>query len=249
MREGAGGVGAKPRPAVAPGHDAHVTVALWVASLDVPADTLASFERSLSGAERARADTLRGPGLRRCYVADHGWRRRLLGRLIGCAPAEIEYTSDEHGKPRLKDAALRFNASHTADIALYVTSETAEVGVDVEQIRADVDLAAMARRFFSPAESAALAATAPEQRGAAVFACWTRKEAYAKAAGTGFVFPLSDLDVWAGDDRPVRWGEIEVHGVEVAPGMAAAVAVQAACGTLHPPAGEVLWLHKSLPSF
>ncbi len=212
------------------------------------------MEASLSADERARGDALGAALPRRRFIADHGWRRRLLGSLTGRAPGDIEYRLDERGKPSLRGSSLRFNAARSAGTGLYVTCETAQVGVDVEEIRTDVDLAAMARRFFSAAERAALEQTPPSRRATAAFACWTRKEAWLKAAGTGLVFPLDEVDVWAGDDRPVRHGQFEVATVDAGPGMAGAVAIGGGdppppCGTLTAPAGEVLWLHKSLPSF
>jgi 4'-phosphopantetheinyl transferase len=90
----------------------------------------------------------------------------------------------------------------------------------------------MARRFFSPAERAAWEAISPPHRVAAGFACWTRKEAWAKAEGTGLVFPLAELEVWACDDRPVRCGEFEVRVVDVGPGYAAALAVRLPVGAI-----------------
>jgi 4'-phosphopantetheinyl transferase len=107
-------------------------------------------------------------------------------------------------------------------------SEHAAVGVDLEELRDGVDLDAMARRFFSPAERAAFEAIPPPRRVVAGFACWTRKEAWAKAKGTGLVFPLTELEVWAGDDRPVQCGGFVVRTLDAGPGYVAAVAVRAA---------------------
>jgi 4'-phosphopantetheinyl transferase len=107
-------------------------------------------------------------------------------------------------------------------------SEHAAVGVDLEELRDGVDLDAMARRFFSPAERAAFEAVPPPQRVVAGFGCWTRKEAWAKAKGTGLVFPLTELEVWAGDDRPMQCGEFVVRAIDAGQGYAAALAVTAA---------------------
>ena len=198
---------------------------LWRAPLDVEPGALARLEATLSAAERARADALRGGLLRRRYVADHGWRRRLLAQLLGCDAGDVAFVTGEHGKPRLAGSPLGFSASRSGGTALYMTCAGAEVGVDLEEVRPDVDVVAMARRFLSATERNALEALAADRRTAAVFTCWTRKEAYAKARGTGLVFPLTEVEVWAGDDRPVRHGEVEVRGVPVAPGLAAAAAL------------------------
>lgn len=70
-----------------------------------------------------------------------------------------------------------------------------EIGVDVEQVRGNSDLDAIARRFFSGREQSELFALPEEERVAAFFRCWTRKEAYIKATGDGLSLPLSQFDV------------------------------------------------------
>ena len=64
------------------------------------------------------------------------------------------------------------------------------LGVDVEQLRDNFDHDAIARRFFSEEEQRQLAALAPPERYYGFFRCWTRKEAYIKAQGTGLSLPL-----------------------------------------------------------
>ena len=207
---------------------------VWRALLDVGADRLAQFEATLSAAERDRADGLRGALARRRWVADHGWRRRLLAGQLECAAAEVDYVVAEQGKPAIAGSSLRFSASRSAGTALYVTCSDAEVGIDIEQIRRDVDVARMARRFFSAAERRAFEALAPIERSAGAFACWTRKEAHAKAVGTGLVFPLHDLDLWAGDDRPARRGAWSIRGLDAGSEFAAAVCVPATAAPAGP---------------
>jgi 4'-phosphopantetheinyl transferase len=204
-----------------------VTVGLWQASLDLDPSRLAEFEATLDATELARANAFRGERLRARYVADHGWRRRLLAEVLGCTTAEVVYEVDRHGKPRVAGSATQFSASSSDDRALYAVSEDTPVGVDLERLRDDVDLEAMAKRFFSVTERAAWAATEPAQRTAAGFACWTRKEAWAKGEGSGLVFPLTTREVWAGDGRPVHCSPFVVFTVELGEGFAAAVAVSA----------------------
>lgn len=77
-----------------------------------------------------------------------------------------------------------------------------EVGVDVEQIHADLDWPGMARCFFCPAEMTALAALPPEQGRREFHALWSRKEALLKGLGTGFALAPDkvELPVWHQDD-------------------------------------------------
>jgi 4'-phosphopantetheinyl transferase len=151
----------------------------------------------------------------------------LLGEWLSFDPADVDYTVSPDGKPEPAGGRPRVSATRSDGVALYAVSDQAAIGVDLEQIRADVDLDAMAERFFSCDERAAYFATPADRRSTAGFACWTRKEAWAKAEGSGLVFPLTELEVWAGDDRPVHCGGFVVRAVDAGPGYAAAVAVRA----------------------
>ena len=66
------------------------------------------------------------------------------------------FVTNEGAKPSLIDSDLRFNASRSAGVALYATSWTTEVGVDIEQVRDIADVDGFAERFFSVAEQLSL---------------------------------------------------------------------------------------------
>jgi 4'-phosphopantetheinyl transferase len=207
-----------------------IAVEVWAAPLDVDEAALVALERTLSAPEREYARGMIDPLTRRRWLADHGWRRRLLGDLLKIAPEQVAFTVNEHGRPDLAGSPISFSASRSAGGAVYAVSPDATVGVDVEALRDGVDLDAFARRFFSADERAALGATPEPARQWACFQCWTRKEAYAKAAGTGLVFPLSEVEVWAGDDRPVRYGEYEITTLGLGGERTGALAVRATAG-------------------
>ena len=118
---------------------------------------------------------------------------------------------------------MRFNLSHSNEVALLGVALDAELGVDVEHIRADFASEDIAQRYFSRAEVEAFNALPPDERVAAFFRCWTRKEAYIKAIGKGLSQALDAFDVTlapdiapallrAEDDDASRWwiGDIEV---------------------------------------
>jgi 4'-phosphopantetheinyl transferase len=203
---------------------------VWQARLDVGEATLRAMEQTLSAAERAYARGIRDPLTRWRWVADHGWRRRLLGRLLEVAPEAVAFTVDGHGRPDVAGVAVSFSASRSGTSGVYAASRDAVVGVDVEELRADVDVEGFARRFFSPGERRALERLPAQERLAGCFACWTRKEAWAKAVGTGLVFPLTEREVWAGDDRRVRLEGFEITTLELGGGRAAALAAGVAPG-------------------
>jgi 4'-phosphopantetheinyl transferase len=181
------------QPPALGGDELHV----WLVPLDPPPAALARLAGRLSPDERRRAARFRFERDRRRFQAARGALRELLAGYLDERPERIRFVEGRHGKPELAEAgsALRFNVSHSGERALCALSLRRELGVDIEQLRELADAEALARRFFSAAESAELAALPEPQRLAAFFRCWTRKEAYLKAVGAGLLQPLADFDV------------------------------------------------------
>ena len=193
------------------------------ARLDLCPQELAAAAERLCASERARATRLRFERDRRRYVAARGRLRELIAERLAVAPESIQFTYGHGGKPALAGglarSGWRFSVSRCEDAALYAFSRAGEVGVDLEALRALPEAGAIAARFFSPAENAALGATAPHQRAAAFLRCWTRKEALAKALGEGLCTDLPALDASADEARGWR-----LESFAPLPGFVAAVA-------------------------
>jgi 4'-phosphopantetheinyl transferase len=127
---------------------------------------------------------------------------------------------------------LGFNLSRSGSLALYAVTGGERVGVDVERMRDDVDALRVADRLFSPAERQALRRLPASRRRAAFFSCWTRKEAYAKALGSGLGLRFSSFTVslapapaapLRADGRPSDW---KIWDAAPARGYAGAVAAE-----------------------
>jgi 4'-phosphopantetheinyl transferase len=99
---------------------------------------------------------------------------------------------------------LEFNVAHSEQTALFGFIWGRPVGVDVEHIRSLKDMKQMAKRFFSAEEYEAWLAVSAEQQDEAFFNCWTRKEAYIKALGTGLSHPLDRFVVTLKPGDPGR---------------------------------------------
>jgi 4'-phosphopantetheinyl transferase len=134
---------------------------------------------------------------RRIVVAEKGDRkasaranlRRILARYIDTPPQDVKFVYGEHGKPMLAEQdEPQFNLSDSGSMGLVAVSRQARIGVDIELAREDRSFTGIADRFFAQAESDALRALSPEDRPAAFYRAWTRKEAYLKAWGTGLTF-------------------------------------------------------------
>ena len=158
----------------------------------------------LDAAERARTERFVFDCDRRRFVIAHAWLRMTLGEYLGRAPESLLFGADEHGRPRLVNADIpldvRFSLSHAGERALLAITIGRHVGIDIEQER-PIDVLELARRFFSAKEMATLQALPAADRRSAFFRCWTRKEAFVKAQGTGLRFPLDSFEVSVDDDR------------------------------------------------
>ncbi len=127
------------------------------------------------------------------FIIARGVLRALLGRYLGIDPRTIVFEYGEHGKPSVM-SSLKFNLSHAGHWAVYGFTQNRNIGIDIERIRDDVDIAAIAQRFFSGSESSMLQQLPSEQQQAAFFDTWAKKEAFIKAMGSG-LHSLGQFDV------------------------------------------------------
>jgi len=182
-------------------------VHVWRADLDAFASAQTA-EAFLSMDERHRASRFHFERERRRFAAGRQILRRLLGSYLGIAGREVEFRYSAHGKPELSgaqaDSGLAFNASHSGSVALFAFVRRRAVGIDVEQLRDDIEVCDIATRFFSESEQASMLRLAKDLQQQAFFACWTRKEAFVKAKGEGLSLPLNDFDVSLIPGQPAR---------------------------------------------
>ena len=173
--------------------DVHV----WYVNLSKDTD-VTRLEPLLSPEEIQRAGRFRFPEHRQRFVITRGSLRRLLGSYLGIEASEVAFTYSAEGKPSLDvlhESDLQFNVSHSGDLAAFGFAKGRRLGVDVELMRRDIDVVDIPRRFFSCAEQRDMERLEGEKKYQAFFNCWTRKEAYVKALGSGLSLPLRDFDV------------------------------------------------------
>jgi 4'-phosphopantetheinyl transferase len=117
---------------------------------------------------------------------------------------------------------IKFNLTHSEELAVFAVAFSVEVGVDVEKLDSSRALQEIANRYFSTQERLDLTAVPTDDRVEAFFRCWTRKEAYLKARGDGLsMLSLDSFDVtllreqepkvFAPDSS--RWGIVSIAPV------------------------------------
>lgn len=153
----------------------------------------------LSEDERRRADRFRFEPDRIRFIAARSALRQILGEYLETRPQSLEFSYAAKGKPELAGAhgtsAIRFNLSHSRDLALLGVTRGYRIGVDVEFMDSERAGEQIAERFFSAMEVGTLRALPANEKLRAFFQCWTRKEAYVKAIGGGLSIPLRSFDV------------------------------------------------------
>jgi 4'-phosphopantetheinyl transferase len=174
-------------------------VQIWRLDLETLAGAEERWQKILSVDEQARAKRFVPVKVRQQFVATHGMLRILLAGYLGSEARSLIFQHSARGKPSLgpphSNSRVSFNIAHSGAVALLAFGRGREIGVDVEQVRRNLDVEAIARRFFSLAEQEQLAAFSAEDKYEAFFRCWTRKEAYIKAKGEGLALPLDQFDV------------------------------------------------------
>lgn len=172
---------------------------VWRATLDCDSSALLGLEALLSPDEKSRAARYIFQRDRNHFIVARGILRRILGVYVQRPAAGLTFTYEPEGKPALRligrEPSIRFNLSHSHGLAVYAFSNQREVGIDVEAIRPNIGEDEIAGRAFSAPELAELDALPLELRNIGFYHCWTRKEAYIKASGSGMGIPLDSFEV------------------------------------------------------
>jgi 4'-phosphopantetheinyl transferase len=178
------------RPQLASGE-----IHLWRAALDSPA-RLAGSEAVLSREEALRSRRFVRTVDRERFIVAHGALRMVLGLYLSVDPQSLEFRNGPMGKPALVQtfSDLRFNLSHSGDLALIAITRGRDVGVDVEFVERDIDFDPIVEQYFDPTEAWDLRTAPPQERVSRFFDLWTRKEACLKAEGLGLGSPAPHTD-------------------------------------------------------
>lgn len=171
---------------------------IWSASLNCSEEQLAVAQSMLSEQELARGARFVTAELRQRFCLSLALLRLTLAQYLDCEANEVGFYRGEHGKPYLENSNLQFNLSHSNDRMLLAVAHDIEVGIDIENMKRELEINELAARFFSSSEVNALSALPQAEQNSGFYRLWTRKEAYIKAIGQGLHFPLADFSVSLG---------------------------------------------------
>jgi len=156
----------------------------------------------LSGDEVARAGSFKFERDQRRFVAARAGLRVILAGILGDAPEALRFEYGRRGKPALWDQegpqGLRFNLSHSGDLAVLAVARGLDMGVDVEEERKDRAFLEMAQFAFNAEEKNWLFSQDMISSRKAFYKLWTMKEAVLKATGEGLGAALKSYTILPG---------------------------------------------------
>ena len=179
----------------------------WLVDLDQPSGAVAELARLLEPQELDRAARFHRDVHRDRFIVGRARTRQLLGPLVGLAPARLRFTAVGAGKPELPELSamgVSFNVSNSAGVGIVALAGAPRIGVDVEVATGGFSGMDVATHFFASGEVARLRALHDSERELAFLRCWTRKEAFLKAHGTGLSVPLKDFEMSLEPGAPPR---------------------------------------------
>ena len=200
------------------------TVHVWAVRLDDASVDLDGGRELLSPDERDRAARFHFERDRRRYLIAHIALHKILGRYLQIDPGTLYFELGSNGKPKLPAAlaasGVDFNLSHSHEMALLAVNRIGELGVDIEYVKPDFKFQEIAERFFTAKEVADLRGLPTDLQRQAFFKCWTSKEAFLKAKGTGLSGKLDEVNI-----EHVNAGQVRIdaevpgwHLAELTPG-------------------------------
>lgn len=158
---------------------------------------IAQMHTWLDSTEKARLQRYKQADHRHTFLVSHALTRKMLGKAIGCAPADIRLGVTGRDKPVLlapsHEVPLHFNLSHTSGLAVVAMSEQ-PVGVDVEHLTRKAPGPDLAKRYFTAAEHQDIESQPDSLRQERFLMYWTLKEAFLKAQSWGIVDSLKGFE-------------------------------------------------------
>lgn len=216
----------------------------------------------LSPVEHERYAAFRQDADRRRFLTGRVLAKTATAHRLGVPATEIEFDATcsgcgkQHGAPRLPGTELVFSIAHSGDRVGLALCSGLDIGLDVEGTSRRVSDGMLAYAL-NETELPAVDPLAEQDRAAAFFVYWARKEALMKATGQGLRLPLRRItltepgappelaDEVEGAEPALRPHHVRLADLHTGPGHAAALAV---LGTTRLTVHEHWWDPASEPA-
>lgn len=159
--------------------------------------------------------------LREQYLISHGILRCILAWHLKEKPQQISYAFNAFGKPELPNQnSLKFNMSHSKDLAVYAVSFCQRVGIDVEWKNPTVRFEDFFADILTDSEKNFLldSCTNHKMKTEFFFDLWSKKEALIKAIGKGLSYNVKTIQtaskkdpIFLLDGQPFSCSQLPIH--------------------------------------
>ena len=188
---------------------------IWFINFSQQLNNLSFFLSILSKEEKEKASKFKFKKDKNCSIITRGALRLLSGKYLNLNPKDIRFKYGEYGKPYYNmETKLKFNVSHSGNMAVIGFVLIDDIGVDIEEIKTDFEVFDIASNYFSKLEIETLNELPKEKHVECFYRCWTRKESFIKAKSQGLSFPLDSFSVSIHSDKhtellETKWDEKE----------------------------------------
>ena len=123
---------------------------IWEFGSEMPGSGAEDIAALLSRDERERAARFHFQRDAQRYTVTRARTRTILGAYLQSDPRELKFTYSAREKPSLASASadIRFNVSHSGDQAMVAVAIGREIGIDIEQVRSNVECEKLAERLL-----------------------------------------------------------------------------------------------------
>lgn len=211
-----------------------MSVTIDVVRIDLDALDGLHVVRLTTPQEHEQAARLRGPRQGCRLLARRAAMRIIVAARFGGEASRVVLGHDPAGRPIVGGGGVHISQSSRGSVMVAALCGDRPVGCDLEELRADIDVDGVARLCFGEGERRVLDTATSEERLRAFYDCWTRKEAFLKATGTGMAIDMASFETTPRSAGPMPRGGVDWTSEtwEPLPGFVATVVARGADWTI-----------------
>ncbi|HSD64457.1 MAG TPA: 4'-phosphopantetheinyl transferase superfamily protein [Ignavibacteriaceae bacterium] len=187
-------------------------VHVWNYPLNIVDTDVEYFYGLLTDEEKKGIDKIRLQGVRDGRVISKVIVKDIISKYLGVNSDQIKYSYNRFGKPVLPEdinfPGLNFNISHSESLGIIALVKQKQIGVDLERIIDLADLDDIIKLCFSKNEQGFFKDLEGLEKTKLFYKVWTGKEAFIKAIGKGFSFPLENISFELNINKEIIISEI-----------------------------------------
>ncbi len=185
---------------------------IWRFNLDPVKSFNEFFINLLSDEEKKQVEKIKLGDVKNRSIISKAIIKNIISNYLGLNIKQIIFSYNEFGKPvipeRINSFRLNFNISHSGDLGLIAITRKNLIGIDVEKMNELDQIDDIINLCFTETEKYMLSCLESTEKKEVFYKIWTGKEAFIKAIGKGFSFPLKNISFRLNSKKEMVIGEI-----------------------------------------